>query len=35
MPREDDMGISNGSMFHHLIEEKEKQFIMPISMNLG
>ena len=26
MPREDDVGISNGRLFHHLIDEKRNDF---------
>ena len=34
IPREDDVCISNGRLFHHLIDEKRNNFFMPISTNL-
>ena len=35
MPKEDDVRISNGRLFHHFIDEKRQDFFMPISMNVG
>ena len=35
MPREDHVLFSNGTLFHHVVDEKRNVFFMPISSNVG